>query len=271
MARIDKILGVSGFPLKGSRLKGPGTRAPGPSLASEVTAATAGPAFKLNPSLVASLAAARPELTRLAPSFRPEITRIPDFRPRPLPFPTPLPSPIPRPPAAPQGVEPSTPPAAPRTNPFAELPFRSPGDRILADDFNKLSQALDQIAKSVQLSSALFGARFGQARPLLESHGYQIRRAVSVFGNAVADLHEESAADRLVVSVSLAELGAPDVDVVLSERVEGRRFVPDLRGRTYPQAMEAIRNLLADVPVPASPGPAPTLVGSTLAGLRTRF
>lgn len=218
------------------------------------------------------LAAIRPDLAALRPDlsvFRPDLTKL--GRVPSLPLPSRRPVPIPRPPAAPPGATPETPPSAPRSNPFGDLPYRSPGDRILAKDFNRLSQALDQLAESYRLSSALFGARLGEARPLLESSGYRIRRAISVFGNRLEDLQDESAAARLVVSVSLASLGGAEVDVVLSERVEGRRFVPELRGRTYDQAREAIRNLLADAPVPPSPGPMPSLVGSTLSTLPGEF
>lgn len=207
----------------------------------------------------------RPPLTEL----RPDLTKLGRIPLRPPPFLRP--PPIPRPPAGSSGATPKTPPSAPRANPFADLPYRSPGDRILAEDFNRLSQALEQLTQSYGLSSALFGVRFGEARSLLESQGYVIRRALSVFGNLLENLQEESAADRLVVSVSLASLGGSEVDVLLSERVEGRRFVPELRGRTHAQAREAMRNLLADVPVPPSPGPTLSVVGSTLSALPGQF
>jgi hypothetical protein len=215
--------------------------------------------------------ASRPDLAKLT-ALRPDLTKLTVLRPEILLRPGPIrPMPIPRPPPAPSGLPAEAPPQAPRTNPFADLPYRSPGDRILADDFNRLSQALDQLAQAFRLSSALFGARLGDARPVLEGNGYRVRRAVSVFGNLLQDVQEESAADRLVVSVSLVALGGVEVDLVLSERVEGRRFVPELRGRTYAQARDAIRNLLADGPVPAPPGPAPALVGSSLSDARNQL
>src|SRR5688572_32841643 len=77
-------------------------------------------------------AALRPEALRVRPELiaRPDLISRPELRPQPAP--PPVVQPIP-PPAV---------PPAPAENSFANLPFPSPGDRIKAEDFKRLSQSL---------------------------------------------------------------------------------------------------------------------------------
>src|SRR5688500_10223525 len=105
--------------------------------------------------------------------------------PSPPPAPPPAP-PLAPPPLAPPVVLPPPLPAAPVINPFASLPFRSPGDRIKADDFNALAKGLQIIGDAYVLAGALFGVPFGQAKLQLTSQQYEIERVMTVFGAEVS-------------------------------------------------------------------------------------
>src|SRR5687768_17602919 len=92
-------------------------------------------------------------------------------------------------------------------NPFSSLPFPSPGERIKADDFKKLSQALRIVADMTALSGTLFGRSFGDVKLTLASQGYQILRAMSVFGAEIDNLGDASLDSRKVIQVIPVALG----------------------------------------------------------------
>lgn len=208
----------------------------------------------------ASLAQLRPAIDKVA--LRPEVLKLrpdlirPDLVPRP---PQALPPvPIPQP-AAPPVV-----PPAPAENSFANLPFPSPGDRIKAEDFKRLSQSLMLIHDALMLSASLLGRTFAEAKQALVSQQYEIQRVMSVFGNEVAQLEDASLDGRKVIQVIPLELGTKGVAVVLTEAVETRRSVPNLLNLTYSEASERLHGILGDVSVPSNPMTAQQLVGLSL-------
>lgn len=214
----------------------------------------------------ASLSASRPAINRVALS--PEILRVRPERivhpglPPPLPAP---PQPLqPPPPAAPQPLPPPVVPPAPAENPFSTLPFPSPGDRIKAEDFKRLSQSLMLIHDSWMLSASLLGRTFGEAKQALTSQQYEIQRVMSVFGNELGELGDPSLDSRKVIQVVPLELGTKAVAVVLTEAVETRRSVPNLMNLTYREAQERLHGVLGDVSVPSNPVTASQLVGLSL-------
>jgi hypothetical protein len=166
---------------------------------------------------------------------------------------------------------PATPvvPAAPATNPFAELPFPAPGDRIKADDFKKLSQSLKIVAGLALLSAQLFGRTFGEARVLLVGQGYGIARVMSVFGNEPGGPTDTSFDNRRVIQVVPATLGERNVLVLVSEAVETRRFAPNFTAGgvsyNYRQAVETMRSVLGEAGMSGLPMESPNLVQRTLA------
>lgn len=167
-------------------------------------------------------------------------------------------------PQAPDPTPPATPPLPAATNDtvFDHLPFPQAGERIRAEDFRTLSQALTVVADAVALSSALLGQPYGQARMALTSRQYVVERVLTIFGAELADPNVASLDDRTVLSVAPVKLGDRRVAVVLSEAVDTRRMTPNLLGLSYADATERLRLLVGD----AGTGPiaAPQLVGLTL-------
>jgi len=177
---------------------------------------------------------------------------------------TPAPAPLPTPPPAPVAVMPAI-PAAPVTNPFASLPFRSPGDRIKADDFNTLGKGLQLIGDAYVLSGALFGVAFGQAKGQLAAQQYQIDRVMTVFGTEVSTQTDASLDNRKVLLIVPSALGERRVMLVVTEAVETRRLAPNLLGLTYREAVERQRAAFGEGTFPAVSMTAAPLVGRSLA------
>lgn len=210
----------------------------------------------------ASLSAFRPAIDKVA--LRPEVLKLrpdlirPDLVPRP-------PQPLPMPPVPiPQPSAPPVVPLAPAENTFSSLPFPSPGDRIKAEDFKRISQSLLLIHDALMLSASLLGRTFAEAKQALVSQQYEIQRVMSVFGNEVAQLDDASLDGRKVIQVIPLELGTKGVAVVLTEAVETRRTVPNLMNLTYREASERLHGILGDVSVPSNPMTAQQLVGLSL-------
>ncbi len=154
------------------------------------------------------------------------------------------------------------------TNPFQDLPSPSPGDRIKADDFKKLSQSLKVIYDVFSLSSSLFGSEFGEVKVALVSQQYKISKVMSVFGTEIDNMDDESLDNRKVIQIVPVELGERQVVVVVTEAVETRRFAPNLLGLTYREASERLRYVLGDVTFPSISVNASQLVGISLAEAR---
>lgn len=169
------------------------------------------------------------------------------------------------PPTAAAPPQPLVVPPAPTANPFDNLPYPSPGDRIKADDFKTLSQALADVANMSKVSGSLLGHTFAEARNALVSNGYQLARVMTVFGTEIDNLGDTTLDARKVVQVVSTGLGGPGVAVVVTEAVDDRRFVPNLAGLTFPQAQERIQALVGQLPPGGAPPAAPSLVGMTLA------
>lgn len=223
------------------------------------TIADAGPIARLRAERVSTL---RREAGRIAEVAAPAvITRAP--RP-PL---VPVGPAMPAAPAAPAPI--AVPPmSAVGDNPFDTLPQPSPGDRIKADDFKKLSQALGLVQQMTVLAGALFGRSLGEARVALAAQQYVIERIVTVFGNDVTAA-DTSLDGRRVVQVSPMKLGERRLLVVVSETVEVTRLMPDLTRLSYGEANAQIRVLMGGAAVSRTPIAAPSLVGGTLATVRT--
>ncbi len=212
----------------------------------------------------ASLSALKPALDRVA--LRPEVFKLrPDLIARdPIPRPQ-GPPPLPTPPVPVlQPLPPAVVPPAPAENPFENLPFPSPGDRIKAEDFKRLSQSLMLIHDALMLSGSLLGRTFAEAKQALVSQQYEIQRVMSVFGNELAQLGDASLDGRKVIQVVPLELGTKGVAVVLTEAVETRRSVPNLLNLTHSEASERLQGVLGDVSVPSNPMTAQQLVGLSL-------
>lgn len=207
------------------------------------------------------LAAAQPSIAVKRPILRPDLLAkispsliIP---PRPV---APPPAPSPEPPPAATPAPPL--PAATNETIFDKLPFPQAGERIRAEDFRALSQALTVVADSVALASALLGQSYGQARMALTAQQYVIERVLTIFGAELADPGSASLDDRTVLSVAAVKLGDRRVDIVLSEAVDTRQMTPNLLGLTYDDANERMRLLVGDGAGGAIP--APQMVGLTL-------
>ena len=183
---------------------------------------------------------------------------VPTDTPPILPLP-PIPPPIVQPPA------PMTPPPpAPSSNPFGELPFPSPGERIKADDFRRLSQALRVLADAYALAGSTFAQPFGQVRFALAAQGYEIARVVSVNGTELTAPDDTSLDSRRVLQVMPVALGDRRVSVVLTETADTRRFMPDVTGLNYPAAVQRSREQLGDDALRGGPIAVPPLQGLTL-------
>jgi hypothetical protein len=155
-------------------------------------------------------------------------------------------------------------PPAPGVNPFDHLPFPSPGERIKADDFKALSQALKIIADMAALTANLFGHTFGEVKLAVTTQGYQIARVMSVFGAEIAHLDDASLDSRKVIQVLPTQLGTRAVIVVVTEAVDTRKFSPSLIGLTFPEAQDRIRAIVGETPPAGAPPNALSLVGLTL-------
>jgi hypothetical protein len=145
----------------------------------------------------------------------------------------------------------------------------SPGDRIKADDFKKLSQSLLLIRDAWQLSASLMGRTFGDAKQALVSQQYLIASVMSVFGHEIADENDPSLDSRKVIQVVPLELGEKNVAVVVTEAVETRRTVPNLLNLTYAEASERLESVMGDITVPSDGMSASQLVGLSLAQAKT--
>ncbi len=185
------------------------------------------------------------------------------FRTVPSSPPTQSPSPPPAPPT-PMSAPPTL-PAAPEANPFASLPFRSPGDRIKSDDFNALAKGLQIIGDSYVLAGALFGVPFAQAKVQLAAQQYEIDRVLTVFGAEVSSQTDGSLDSRKVIQVVPSSLGARRVMIVVTEAIETRRLAPNLLGLTYADAVERQRAAFGEGTFPAVSITAAPLVGRSLA------
>lgn len=229
------------------------------------TIAELGGAFSRNPKLLLALrnltdaerfpSALLTSRAVLGASSRPP--GLPDLQPPPGPT---------RVPTAHPPRQPGPVPSAPSGNPFDDLPFPSPGDRIKADHFKALSQSLRLLAEAQQVSSALFGQPFGTARTVLESQGYSIQDVMSVHGHELTG-DDNSLDERKVLIVRPVRLGESGVAVVVSEVSDVRRTMPNLTGMTYGDARDTMRNTLGNL----AAGPAmstPNLVGQSLAQAR---
>jgi len=186
----------------------------------------------------------------------------PGLGPLPPPAPPPAPATAPAPTTAPIPV---VVPPAPGSNPFDHLPFPSPGERIKADDFKALSQALKIIADMAALTASLFGHTFGEVKLAVTTQGYQIARVMSVFGAEIEHLDDASLDSRKVIQVLPTELGTRAVILVVTEAVDTRKFAPNLIGLTYSEAQDRIRAIVGEVPQTGAPLNALSLVGLTLA------
>lgn len=162
-------------------------------------------------------------------------------------------------------------PGAPGVNPFKDLPFPSPGERIKADDFKKLSQGLQIISDMYTLSSAVFGRNFGEVKLVLTSQQYQIHKVMSVFGTEMENLNDASLDNRKVIQIAPVTLGERRIIVILTEAVETRRFAPNLLGLTYKEASERLRALLGDVTFPSTPMNVSQLIGLSLKEAKETF
>jgi hypothetical protein len=174
------------------------------------------------------------------------------------PQPTEPTQPVPLPPVA-------LPPQAPPSNPFTDLAFPSPGDRIKAEDFRRLSQALRVLSDTYALAGAVFGFPFGQVKLALAAQQYEIAHVVSVYGSELTNLGDPSLDDRRVLAVAPLVLGERRVSVVLSEQAAAgaRPTMLDLKGLTYAQAQARLQSELGDV-LSGGPVPTPDLRGLTL-------
>jgi hypothetical protein len=226
-----------------------------------VTASAAGRTQTIRDQARAPVTKVRPDI-KPRPEIPPRMVSPPRTPPRqPAPAPTP-PAPTPAPPVV---TAPPVVPLAPSTNPFDTLPMPSPGDRIKADDFKKLSQSLLLIRDAWQLSASLMGRTFGDAKQALVSQQYLIASVMSVFGHEIADENDPSLDSRKVIQVVPLELGEKNVAVVVTEAVETRRTVPNLLNLTYAEASERLESVMGDITVPSDGMSASQLVGLSLA------
>jgi hypothetical protein len=190
------------------------------------------------------------------------------WQPAPAPAVTPPapPAPTPAPPVAPAPVV--TLPPAPATNAFEHLPFPSSGERIKAEDFRALSQALRIIYEHSVLAGTLFGRTFAEAKLLLAQQQYVIGGVTSVLGATLADAGDATLDGRTVVGVVPAPLGERRILIVLSEAVDQRRYMPDLTAA--PTLRDAQQVLIQRVGLDrtATPPAAPNYVGLSLADLQ---
>lgn len=154
------------------------------------------------------------------------------------------------------------------TNPLDELPFPNPGDRIRADDFKKISQSLLLVRNAFRLSATVFGQPFDQAKLALEAQQYRIVNVITVFGTEIENLDDPSLENRKAIQVMPADLGEPEIVIVVTESVETRRFTPNLIGLNQQDASDRLRNILGDISFPGRPMEMPDLENLTVAEAR---
>jgi len=162
-------------------------------------------------------------------------------------------------------------PTAPSANPFKDLPFPQPGERIKSDDFKKFSQSLKIIYDTYWLSSALFGKNFKEAKLAITSQQYEIQQVMSVFGIQIDNLADESLDNRKIIQIVPVELGERKVSVILTEAVDTRRFAPNLLGLNYKDASEKLRSVFGDVTFPSTQSTISQIVGLSLTEAKKVF
>jgi hypothetical protein len=155
------------------------------------------------------------------------------------------------------------PPQAPAADAFADLPFPSPGDRIKAEDFRKLSQGLRTIADAYAMAGAAFGQPLGAVRTALAAQGYEVARVVAT-GGAELGAGDTSLDNRKVLHVAPLAIGQRRVGVVIAEAAEAARQMPNIVGMTYRQAQAVVGQQLGDVAARGGPMTVPSLTGRTL-------
>jgi hypothetical protein len=211
-------------------------------------------------SAVATLA----EPMRLPPELitRPPALVLP-IPPQPAAAPAPAPQPAPPAPVL---------PPVPDENPFAGLPFPSPGDRIRAEDFRRISTCLSLIHDATLLSAALFGRTLAEARPFLAAQNRRLARVMTVLGSVLENVDDTRLDGHRVFQVIPMTLGEPDVHVVVTEAIETQRLTPDLTtAPNYEAASAMLRATVGPGPRPGTSITAPSLVGRTLDEARHAF
>ncbi len=205
--------------------------------------------------------------------LRPEVfTRRPPIVLPTAPQPAPAPAPPPQPaPPAPTAAAPVLPPV-PDENPFAGLPFPSPGDRIRAEDFRRISTCLSLIHDATLLSAALFGRTLAEARPFLAAQNRRLAQVMTVLGAVLETVDDTRFDGHRVFQVIPMTLGEPDVHVVVTEAIETQRLTPDLTtAANYDAASAMLRATVGPGPRPSTPVAVPSLVGRTLEEARHAF
>ena len=161
-------------------------------------------------------------------------------------------------------------PSAPNAdNAFDQLPFPVPGDPIRSNDIGNISRALTNVRDAYVLSAVCCGQDFGKARGILAAQGYTIERAITVYGVEMAAPEDASLDARKTLHIYPSAPGTRKVIVILSERQEERRFMPNLTGRTYREAQEMLRQQLGEVSLRVAPLTMPDLRGMTVAEARS--
>jgi hypothetical protein len=220
----------------------------------------AGSVARIDPTVLSNIRRVGLDKAVLRP-FAPLTPLVPPVR-------VPTPTPPSAPPAASPPVAPAAPvdvPDAPASDPFENLPFPQPGDRIRAEDFQTLSTALRMIHDAFAISGALFGVDFATARQVLAANSYQIVQVVSVFGTEITNPDDPAHAQRRVIQVMPDDLGTNQVNVVLTEEVrEPEMRMPNLVGLTYEQAQTEMQRVLRGVVDENATMAVPNLVGQTL-------
>ena len=205
-----------------------------------------------------------PRAVRELPDGMRRIAIDPSFRGPMREFPIPPPGPEPAPPPQPAPPPPTpAPPQAPAADAFADLPFPSPGDRIKAEDFRKLSQGLRTVAVAYAIAGAAFGQPFAAVRTALAAQGYEVERVVAAGGAELA-AGDTSLDTRTVLHVAPLALGQKRVGVVVTESGEARRQMPSIVGMSYRQAQALIQQQLGDLTAQGGSMTVPALTGRTL-------
>ncbi len=206
---------------------------------------------------IATLATGAPRLEEFRPA-RP----LPDRR---IPSQEPAPAPASQPATATAATPTPVSPTAPASDPFAELPFPNPGDRIKAEDFRRLAQGLRVVADAHALAGAMFGLPFGTAEAALRAQGYEVARVVSAGGTELSAPGDPMLNDRRVLAVAPVALGQPRLNVVVTDTAAtADRRMPSLLGLTYRAAATRLQTEAGDLLAGAGPMTAPQLVGRTL-------
>ena len=162
-----------------------------------------------------------------------------------------------------KNIPPQALPEAPADDPFASLPYPNPGDSIKSDDFRMLSKSLKLLQDTFNLSGALVGSDFGEAKQRLADRNYQIVQVLTVYGKEMSP-EDPSLEERKIVQVVPKTLGGTSVAVVVTEAAATHRTMPRLTGMTPEKATEHLRSVLADLPLSGQPIEVPNLVGMSL-------